>query len=134
MEHRKNKIILLFLNIIFKNGKKSLIEIKIKKLLSNLKLYTKQKPLFFLLKIVQLLLIEINIKKLPTRNQINIYQLKILSSKQQLFLIFKWILQLVSLKEMHHELLKIMQYKSKIFEIKKKYFIFLRQNKFNIKK
>lgn len=134
MEHQKNKIILQFLNIIFKNGKKSVIEKKINIVLSNIKLNTKQKPLFFLSKLVELLLIHIYIKKIPTRKQINIYQLKLLSSKQQLFLIFKWILQLVSLKQIDTELFKIMQYKSKIFDMKKKYFIFIRQNKFNIKK
>lgn len=134
MEHgnQKNKIYKILVNLIIKKGKKNLSEIKINNLFRAVYLKTKQKPLFILEKSLQNLCIPIRYHKIPTRKGFFLYNLCILNPLQQL----RWSIRLI-LKYSSFTPTNIINIffkkKNKIYQEKRKYFYFLKKNKFNLK-
>lgn len=133
-KNKKNKIEKTFIQFSIKKGNKILAEKFYASLLKKIKIKTKQKPFFILMKVIQNLWVTLKLKKIPTKKNISFFQLKLLNEFQQIKLSLQWIFEKGPFRHLDENIIQIYRQKQNFYEKKKKYFLFINQFKFNIKK
>lgn len=128
------KIKKLFLNILLKKGLKIKAEKIFNNILFDLKKQTKQKPFFILIKAIKKLLPKIKTIAIPKKKkQHNKHFLIFLTLDKQIKKSIIWLFLNSNLKTVVSEIIKTSKNKSKTINTKKKHYLEIKKQKFNLK-